>query len=99
MFRPGQETLQMGRQHQGPPLVGPDRLEDPDAPLDYQVADGQNRLRRRDKTPIDMTQFHVANALQSEVIAPSPILLRQGRSVKRESASNRSLRSNHTIPI
>ena len=65
----------MGCQHQGPPLVSPDRLEDPDAPLDYQVADGQNRLCRRDETPIDMTQFHVTNTLQSElqseVMAPS----------------------------
>ena len=60
----------MGRQHQGPPLVGPDRLEDPNTPLDYQVADGQDRLCRRHEAPVDMTQFHVANALQSEVMTP-----------------------------
>ena len=92
-FRTGQETLQMGRQHQRPLLVGPDRLEDPDAPLDNQVADGQSRLRRRDETPVDMTQFHVANALQSELMGgrserPPFNIVTTGPPCQEESASN-----------
>ena len=62
-LRAPHQALQMRCQEQCPALVGRDDLEHPDPPLNDQVRDGQPRLRQRDKSSINVAQFHIYQTL------------------------------------